>query len=859
MKEIRYAVNPPGDQMHTSRTFAALIGIALAAPFSLQPGETAAQEKSSPARRAKPVDKEEWARKLADLKGKNWRVASALGDQLAELEPDEGFAILKENWEKIEDANARQQLLKSWHLTMPYPLHARNHPRLLDVLDLGMHDESPEVQKFALTYLRAVAFQDFSEDFPAYKAWYESARGKPVAEVINESVRRLVAVAATVEGNEAQKLAEFVSREYTFRDLPQARQAARDAGFLKVLERWIAPGGDHKATPDQIKLAGTALSVLAQLKISDEDLRRVVVPLMAQSVPVDVRSHAVAALERKEFPWAVDLLLKALTDSLTGDAGELRAIVMPASMALARIDDPRVIPTMIAVIDADNTYDTVYFVGWFGLNPLTGVDYDESHNGAWWRKWWLKNRERYPAAVREMEILKLKKALARRDPQADGADAPIAGVEAKKPRDASAKQAGVPREPAGPADPRSNWLKKYALSVRSIDPADDDFADLMPLRDFIGDARVVQLGEQSHGDGAAFHAKARLIRFLHEKMGFDVVAWESGLLDCRLADAALRAGSSAREVAQRGIFPIWSAGKHIEPAFEYLKATQATESPIAFCGFDCQFSAVPVEQATAFVFDFFDRLDPKLLPNEQRTKISTLIQRLRDGAGQGSALQSVDEIERLLKVLDEQSSAAFRAHGPRETEFMRRILKNLITLSTMQQELGKTAPEATNRRDAAMAENLVWLANDYYAGRKIIVWAASFHLMHDAPGIIPVDNKSLNYKTTVPMGHIVKQKLGPAVYTIAFTAFSGKAGNPFHGSHALTPAAKDSLEDRLHAAGFDHALVDLRSLPDSEGGAWLKDELVARPLGYAPTRAKWPNHFDAIFFCDVMFPNTPAE
>ncbi len=391
-----------------------------------------------------------------------------------------------------------------------------------------------------------------------------------------------------------------------------------------------------------------------------------------------------------------------------------------------------------------------------------------------------------------------------------------------------------------------------------IDVADDDFADLMPLREFIGNARVVQLGEQSHGDGAAFHAKARLIRFLHEKMGFDVVAWESGLLDCRLADAALRTGASGREVAQRGIFPIWSAGQAIEPAFEYLKATQSTASPIAFCGFDCQFSAATDDQATTFLFDFFDRLGPKLLSNEQRTKISTLIQRLHDG-GQRSALQSVDEIEGLLKVLDEETAAALRAHGPRETEFMRRVLKNVLTLSVMQREQGKTGPEATNRRDAAMADNLVWLANEYYAGRKIIVWAASFHLMHDAPEVIPVENKTLNYEKTVPMGHIVRQKLGKAVYTIAFTAYSGKAGNPFHGSFALPPAANGSLEDRLHTAGFDHALVDLRSLPDTEGGGWLREELVARPLGYAPMRAKWPNHFDAIFFSDVMFPSAPAE
>ena len=29
---------------------------------------------------------------------------------------------------------------------------------------------------------------------------------------------------------------------------------------------------------------------------------------------------------------------------------------------------------------------------------------DESHDGAWWRAWWEKNRERYPEAVRALEI-----------------------------------------------------------------------------------------------------------------------------------------------------------------------------------------------------------------------------------------------------------------------------------------------------------------------------------------------------------------------------------------------------------------------------------------------------------------------
>lgn len=88
---------------------------------------------------------------------------------------------------------------------------------------------------------------------------------------------------------------------------------------------------------------------------------------------------------------------------------------------------------------------------------------------------------------------------------------------------------------------------------------DEDFSDLEPLLDAIGSARVVQLGEPSHGAGSAFAAKVRLIKFLHQRMGFDVLAWESGLYDVESSEAGLRAGVDAVASAQRGIFPVWSA------------------------------------------------------------------------------------------------------------------------------------------------------------------------------------------------------------------------------------------------------------------------------------------------------------
>src|SRR5256885_2056528 len=55
----------------------------------------------------------------------------------------------------------------------------------------------------------------------------------------------------------------------------------------------------------------------------------------------------------------------------------------------------------------------------------------------------------------------------------------------------------------------------------------------------IGNAGVVMLGEPSNGAGAAFTAKARLIQLVDEQLGFDVLVWESGLIDLERTEASL--------------------------------------------------------------------------------------------------------------------------------------------------------------------------------------------------------------------------------------------------------------------------------------------------------------------------------
>jgi erythromycin esterase-like protein len=102
---------------------------------------------------------------------------------------------------------------------------------------------------------------------------------------------------------------------------------------------------------------------------------------------------------------------------------------------------------------------------------------------------------------------------------------------------------------------RIGWLDRNAVPLRSIDFADADFSDLEPLRRAVGSARIVLLGEETHGDGTAFVAKSRVVRFLHEQMGFDVLAFESGFYDM----PAVWKQNPYRQAGARGAaeWPVW--------------------------------------------------------------------------------------------------------------------------------------------------------------------------------------------------------------------------------------------------------------------------------------------------------------
>lgn len=153
-----------------------------------------------------------------------------------------------------------------------------------------------------------------------------------------------------------------------------------------------------------------------------------------------------------------------------------------------------------------------------------------------------------------------------------------------------------------------------------------------------------------------------------------------------------------------------------------------------------------------------------------------------------------------------------------------------------------------------MAENLLWLSNEYYHDRKIICWGATMHFIRNVPKInTGKENKS--YDSTTTMGQVVWDTLEEQIYVIATTAYTGKTSSfwwntPFD----IGESMEGSIEYLINAAGFEFAFLDLRN--NDEGNDWSKQKLICRPLGNSEMEANWTEIMDGIFFIKEMTPST---
>ena len=380
--------------------------------------------------------------------------------------------------------------------------------------------------------------------------------------------------------------------------------------------------------------------------------------------------------------------------------------------------------------------------------------------------------------------------------------------------------------------------------IRSISPADGDFRDLEFLKAEIGPARVVMLGEPSHGEGNVFEAKIRLIRFLREQMGFTTLAFESGFYDLHKAQQELEAGKLAQQALGSSVFPIWTGAREFQAVLPLIG-----KGKLRVAGFDPQLTG-------EYSGDLVDELQAFLAVEKGAEMINyDYLEEVISFMGEHFAFLPTARLADFEKELGKAARLADKAAAspaPKrraEAAFWQQCLRSLLAQARDYATNDPGGKDETtfkakdsNPRDAQMADNLLWYLRQH-PREKVLCWAALPHLANKVEALADAEMKEYQ-----PMGRAVKAALGPdAVYILGTLSGSGTHQFSTLPLRSVPAPAAGSLEAELLAQPADYAFVSLKH--DAPGR-----KLTTYAFEYTPLTGPWSEVVDGFLFLRAVNP-----
>ncbi len=365
------------------------------------------------------------------------------------------------------------------------------------------------------------------------------------------------------------------------------------------------------------------------------------------------------------------------------------------------------------------------------------------------------------------------------------------------------------------------WVKKNSVIIQSIDST--NFNDLQFLEPLLEGKRIVQLGEDDHKTAEHSLMKVRLIKYLHEELGYEVIAFESGLLDCYLVNRNI-SDLDPIEAMEQSIFHTWHT-EEVLPLFEYLKETSSSSNPLIFAGFDTQPSEESHEEMFGFYYELLKDLD-----EEYASEIGTLEE----------SILTADSSEEFANIAaGDQTPIRIYEDLATYIDLYQVDLQQLNPLTPGMVQVAEQAAwsraqflegmhlydpfqtgEAFKVRDQSMAINVEFLAEELYPDKKIIIWAHNIHISEVSP-FGDIDN----------MGSYLADYFGDELYTIGLIGYR-------------PPTISISLDDLLYTYGEPYLYVALSS-PDQDFDSSFEPLLNDHDL---PLN----DYYDALIFIDKI-------
>ena len=423
-------------------------------------------------------------------------------------------------------------------------------------------------------------------------------------------------------------------------------------------------------------------------------------------------------------------------------------------------------------------------------------------------------------------------------------------------------------EKGGRADPRSlpELIRDGAEPLPDLD--DPAFGALF---DRFGSAKVVLLGEASHGTSEFYRARAAITRRLVEEHGFNIVAVEADWPDAASVDRYVRGRPRRQgEEAPFRRFPTWMwRNTDVEAFIRWLKShndAQPQEEMAGFYGLDLYNLGGSIRA----VIDYLDDVDPEAA-SVARERYGCLQPYAKNPQGYGRMAltrgyaQCEQPVVQMLRELlqkrveyvgedgDEYLDAAANARLVKNAEAYYRVMYH-------------GAAESWNLRDTHMFETLCQLLEAKGPDAKAVVWAHNSHIGNAAHTEMGQVRDELN------IGQLCKERFGEEARLIGFGTHGGTVAaatdwdDPMEVKQ-VRPSLAGSYERISHEAGVENFLLDMREGVNEAAVQGLMEPRLERFIGviYRPETERWshyaqavlPKQFDAWVWFDATKAVTP--
>ena len=395
-----------------------------------------------------------------------------------------------------------------------------------------------------------------------------------------------------------------------------------------------------------------------------------------------------------------------------------------------------------------------------------------------------------------------------------------------------------------------------------------DAPDGMPprevLEDLIGDARVVLIGESSHGTHEFYDARAQITKWLIEEKGFTAVAAEADWPDAYRVNRYVRGtgDDQSPEEALRGFqrFPAWMWRNTVVRDFvgwlRWHNGRCAADGrrQTGFYGLDLY----SLHRSADEVIGYLERVDPAAAARA-RARYACFDHSDGDdgqaygyaaafGAGPSCERQAVEQLIEL-----QRDAAEYLRHDgqPAEDELFY-AQQNAITVRNAEayyRGMFRGRVTSWNMRDAHMAQTLGALLEhlDRHGGAepanvaKVVVWAHNSHVGDARATEVSADGQ-------LTIGQLAREQYGDSCRLIGFSTYSGTvtAASDWGGvaeRKVVRPALPGSIEELLHETGRPSFIVPMHD--GSPAAQALEVVRLGRAIGviYLPQTERQSHYF----------------